>query len=49
MVHNFTVSSVVREYHEYKDVWSATIDRTELSCEREPGNQRDKLAVMVIE
>ena len=36
MVHAFTVSSVVRGYHEYKDVWSAPIDGTELSFE---GNQ----------
>ena len=49
MVHTFTVSSVVRGYHEYKDVWSTPIDGTELSCEREPGNPRDTLAVVVIE
>ena len=33
MVHAFTILSVVRGYHEYKDVWSAPIDGTELSCE----------------
>ena len=36
MVHLFAVSSVVRGYHKYKDVWSASIDRTELPCKREP-------------
>ena len=41
MVHEFTILSVVKGYHEYKDVWSAPIDGTELSCDREPGNQRD--------
>ena len=49
MVHEFTVLSVVRGYHEYKDVWSAPIDGTELSCEREPGNPRDTSAVAGVE
>ena len=49
MVHVFTVSSVVRGYHEYKDIWSARIDSTELSCEREPGDPRVTSAVAVIE
>ena len=48
-LHTFTVSSVVRGYHEYKDIWSAPIDGIELSCEREPGNPRDTSAVAVIE
>ena len=49
MVYEFTVLSVVRGYHEYKGVWSVPIDRTELSCEREPGNPRDTSAVVVVE
>ena len=49
MVHTFTVSSVVRKYHEYKDIWSAPIDEIELPCEREQGNPRDTSAVAVIE
>ena len=49
MVHAFTVSSVVRGYHEYKDIWSTPIDEIELPCERKPGNPRDTLAVTVIE
>ena len=49
MVHAFAVASVVRGYHEYKDVWSAPIDGIELPCEREPGNPRDTSAVAVIE
>ena len=40
MVHAFTILSVVRGYHKYKDIWSAPIDGTELSCEREMGNPR---------
>ena len=43
MVHAFTVSSVVRGYHEYKDIWSAPIDGIELPCEKEPGNPKDTL------
>ena len=49
MAHVFTILSVVRGYHKYKDVWSAPIDGTELSCEREPGNPRDTSAVAVVE
>ena len=49
MVHAFTVSSVVGGYHEYKDIWSAPIDCTELSCKREPCNPKDTSAVAVIE
>ena len=49
MVHAFTILSVVRGYHEYKDVWSAPVDGTELFCEREPGNPRDTLAVVTIQ
>ena len=36
MMYTFAVSSVMRGYHKYKDVWSAPIDRAELPCEREP-------------
>ena len=49
MMHAFVVSSVVRGYHEYKDIWSAPIDGVELPCKREPGNPRDTSAVAVIE
>ena len=49
MVHAFVVSSVVRGYHKYKDVWSAPIDGRELPCKREPSNPRDTSAVAVFE
>ena len=49
MVHTFVVSSVVRGYHKYKDVWSAPIARVELSCERELyRNPKDTLDVAMI-
>ena len=43
----FSIESVVRGYHEYKDIWDAAIDGLELSCEREPGNPHDPSAVAV--
>ena len=43
----FSIESVVRGYHEYKDIWDAAIDGLELSCEREPGNPHDPVAVGV--
>ena len=49
MVHTFAMASVVRGYYEYKDVWSVSIDKTELPCKRELGKPRDTLAVVVIE
>ena len=49
MVRMFVMSSVARGYHEYKDVWSASINRTELPCKRELGNTRDTSAVAVTE
>ena len=48
-MHVFAVSSVVKGYHKYKDVWNTPIDRAELTCERELSNSRDTLAVAVIE
>ena len=49
MVRMFVMSSVGRGYHEYKDIWSASINRTELPCKRELGNTRDTSAVAVTE
>ena len=43
MVHAFAVSSVVRGYHEYKDVWNAPNDEAKLSCKRETDNLRDTI------
>ena len=44
----FSVVSVIRGYHEYKDIWDAAIDGLELPCEREPGNLHDPSAVAVV-
>ena len=43
---SFTVQSVIRGYHEYKDMWIAVIGE-ELSCKREPTNREDRFAVAV--
>ena len=47
-MYTFSVESVIRGYHEYKDIWDAAIDGLELPCEREPGNPHDTSAVAVV-
>ena len=44
---SFSVEAVVREYHQYKDIWVAVVDE-ELSCRREPTNREDGFAVVVV-
>ena len=44
---SFTVQSVIRGYHEYKDRWIAVIGEA-LSCKREPTNREDRFAVAVM-
>ena len=47
-MYTFSVDSVVRGYHEYKDIWDTDIDGLELPCKREPGNPQDPSAVAVV-
>ena len=47
-MYTFSVESVIRGYHKYKDIRDAAIDRLELPCEREPGNPHDTSAVAVV-
>ena len=42
--HAFSVESMVRSYHEYKNAWNA---HEILSCEREVGNIHDIFAVAI--
>ena len=42
----FHLSSCVRGYHVYKDVWTASAGAV-LQCERESGNSQDPYAVAV--
>ena len=44
---SFSVSSIVRGYHIYKDSWDASIGE-ELSCQREAENYTDPFAVAVM-
>lgn len=46
-MYTFSLDSVVRGYHEYKDIWDAEMDGAGLPCEREPGNPHDTFAVAV--
>ena len=43
----FAITSVVRVYHAYKDIWDAEID-SELPCSPEPDNREDRYAVAVM-
>ena len=43
---NFDVDPFVKEYHEYKSIWTPKIGEI-LSTEREPGNLVDKYAIRV--
>ena len=42
----FSVESVIRGYHEYKDVWVAVVGE-ELLCTREPSNREDQFVVAI--
>ena len=44
----YTVETVVRGYHMYKEVWDATIGQV-LPCQKEHGNVHDPYAVTVLE
>ena len=46
MADGFSVSSMVRGYHVYKDVWEATNGEV-LQCTRDQGNRYDPFAVAV--
>ena len=41
VMYTFSFNSVVRGYHEYKDIWDAEVDGASLPCEREPGKSHD--------
>ena len=41
MAFTFSIETVVRGYHVYKEIWEAAIREVELPCEREIGNAHD--------
>ena len=43
----FAITSVMRGYHAYKDIWEAAID-SELPCLPEPDNREDRYAVAIM-
>ena len=43
----FTIETMVRGYHVYKDVWNADLGE-QLSCQREPTNTRYLFAVAFV-
>ena len=47
MEFTFSIETVVRGYHVYKEIWNAAVDGTELPCEREIGNARDPFTVAI--
>ena len=48
LYYTFTVNSMIRGYHIYKDIWENPTIGEELCCEREVGNPKDPLAIAVI-
>ena len=45
-MYSFSVTTAVRGFHVYKDVWEPTISEV-LSCEREIGNSHNTFAVAI--
>ena len=43
---SFTIKAMIRDYHIYRDIWSAVIDE-ESPCDKELGNLADPFAVGV--
>jgi len=47
MAATFTLSSCIRGYHVYKDVWDPSLDES-VRCEREDRNPQDPYAAQVV-
>ena len=45
--YSFSIESMIREYHVYKDIWNDSDDEV-LECKCEPGNSSDPYAVAVL-
>ena len=48
LYYSFSVNSMIRRYHIYRDIWESPTTGEELVCEREIGNPKDTLAVAVM-
>ena len=47
--YSFSIESMIRGYHVYKNIWNDPLDDEELECKCEPGNSSDPYAVAVME
>ena len=47
MEFTFSIKTVVRGYHVYKEIWNAAMDGTELPCKREIGNAHDRSTIAI--
>ena len=47
MAFTFSVETVVRRCHTYKEIWNIAMDGTALPCERETGNTHDHFVVAI--
>ena len=45
MAFTFSIETVVRGYHAYKEIWNAVMDGTELPYKREIGNTHDPFTI----
>ena len=46
--YSFSIESMIRGYHVYKNIWNNSLDDEELECKREPGNSSDPYTVAVM-
>ena len=44
---SFVIDTAIHGYHVYKDIWPNSIDKEQLTCEREVGNSHGPLAVAI--
>ena len=47
MAFMFSVETVVRGYHIYKEIWNTVMEATELPCKREISNAHDPFAIAI--
>ena len=48
MAFTFSIETMVRGYHIYKEIWNAVMDGTELLCERESGHAHDPFGLSTV-
>lgn len=48
-VASLQINSYIKGYHDYQEIWKATVNELKLSTRREPDNPVDKYAVCVMQ